>query len=1016
MSDELDVGAFLDSLDLGDILEEKSEPKAPDTAATVTGVDAAVSEIGITATGGTDGMGIWATGGTPEEPSESKTETKPQTGETEAEVDELLDSLDLGEPIAAKQQTSPAEPEPDTLDDPLEFFETSGLQPERVVPAIMYPWMENHEFRRVMTVTEANQVVDECIKRGFCSLDLETEGLDNRIIWKDGKPETVHKIVGYCISYDGETGFYIPVRHQPTDGGPSLNVNAEGVEAAISRLCHAAIPEGTPEAIEKDHLSYKCERPKVVICFWNAPFDQEFLFPITGIDWWHPESFEDGMIACFAKYAGDKRLGLKAKSKELLKDPNGNSYQMIELKQLFVGSGRRRAIQFQTLAPDEVGVLRYTGSDGICTYKICDLPEIVPLCHEKHEVTYRIERQTSEVVRTMERNRVRINRAAVRKTLEEEEKKRADLLEKIQQFAKAQGRAEELDPNSPKQLSEFLFTSTGLDITPKPEINKASKQYKTDAETLKGLAKNANAPSILKNIVAFREVEKFIGTYLNGLANNPDENDEIRLSFKQTGAASGRFSAPAGMPAQGYSGIPVHGIPNGSEIRRVFEARPGYTMVKADYAGEELRIAANLSNEPVWINEFLNGSGDLHSITARAFFSKQEVSKEERGKGKTANFVLLYGGGPKSIISATGCTKVEAGRRKRAFDQAVPTFASWIKEQHKKVKKDLGVWTAFGRWLAIPDARSEDRAIRAACERHAVNYQIQGAGADIMKIAMILLHKRLHKRGWLRDNGDDSVRMLLTVHDEVVFEIRHERVAEAIPLIVDAMESPWRMPQNPRWRVPLIVEPLVGFNWASGYEVRRVGQDYKPSENEVVLNGFAYDTTRKPRTDKEGKITESLDQNEVQDGKVFRVVDPPWLTGHKPSNGFTPNVEVQVPATTPEVEAPTAPTAEAKPEPTPAKSEAPTPEISKPLETPKETDSEILVLGINQLNNQTVEQVFDFVWDSLKKDGPTLHLTDIVGSTLVSPRLNLRVNKEKLVGHLRKYNLLGPLRDQDASG
>jgi len=939
---------------------------------------------------------------------------------TDTDAADFLDDLDGGPAPKAPPPTAPAKTGPDAaFEDPEAWRESSGLKEDREVPDITYPWMKHHTFTLVATILEVNRIVDECIERGFCALDLECEGLDNRIIYNDdGKPETVHKIVGYCISYDGEEGFYIPVRHQPTDGGPNLNLNPVEVDKAINRLCHAAVPEGTPEDIEKDPLSYKCEPPKVVIGFWNAQFDQEFLYPVTGIDWWHPESFEDGMLAAFVVNSSDKRISLKVKSRQMLADPDGNPYQQIELKELFFG--KTRNIQFHKLAPDEPGVKKYTGADGICTYKLCVHPDLVPLCHEKYEFTYRLEKQTTCVLRAMERNRVRITREEVRKTLAEEESKREELYNRIQKFAQLQGR-NEVDPNSPKQLSEFLFSRSGMDITPKPDINKASGQYKTDAETLKNLAKKEHAPPILKDIVEFREVEKFIGTYLTGLVNNPDENDELRFSFKQTGAASGRFSAPAGQPDHGYSGIPVHGIPGGSEIRRVFEAREGYTMVKADYAGEELRIAANESEEPVWIDEFLHGDGDLHSITARAFFNKPEVTKEERKGGKIANFSLLYGGGPQAIIRATGCSLDVARTRKKAFDKAVPTFAGWIKGQHKRVKKEMGVWTAFGRWLPIPDANSEERAIRAACERHSVNYVVQGTGADIMKISMILLHKAFYKRGWLK-NGDDSVRMLLTVHDEVVCEIRHDRVAEAIPLIVDLMESPWTMPRQPTWRVPLIVEPLVGFNWASGYEARLVTEAHPAKDGEVVMNGFAYSMTRKPRTGKDDEIVETLDRNEVQDGKVFRVVDPPWLMGTKPGEQVVlegPAVDKPVPD----------PEKIAKPKPEPD----PEPESEKSAEEPKSQDEPIpdpepepeepeqpvsddtLVLRINQLNERTVNQLVCFVLEEGDKDGPLLHLTDIVGTTLIPASLNLRVNRANLISKLQDHNLLCSSENEDGS-
>ena len=134
----------------------------------------------------------------------------------------------------------------DTGDSMEDFAEKSGIKAERDVPDIIKPWMKHHEMTLVRTVEEVEEIVDAAIASGRCSLDLETEGLDNRIYFNDkGEPETVHKIVGYCISYgDAKKGYYIPVRHKPADGGPALNVEPiERTETAITRLCDAAQPD-----------------------------------------------------------------------------------------------------------------------------------------------------------------------------------------------------------------------------------------------------------------------------------------------------------------------------------------------------------------------------------------------------------------------------------------------------------------------------------------------------------------------------------------------------------------------------------------------------------------------------------------------------------------------------------------------------------------------------------------------------------------------------------------------------
>lgn len=769
----------------------------------------------------------------------------------------------LPEVPAASTLTAISTADVETDDEDLAVF----FSENKLDRGLSKPWMKFHRFNLVKTVDEVKAIVDSALAHGRCALDLETEGFDNRVDYDaNGGLSTRHKIVGYCISVKG-VGYYIPVRHRfnTTYGEKDPNVPLAGVDAEIRRLCEASQPILTEEGLREDPLgSVKIATPpRCLIYFWNAKFDQEFLYPVCGFEVWHPASFEDGMLAAYTYYS-DASLGLKDNAESCLriKDPETGDvhpYQMIHFDDLFDSRIPKKKRFFYNLYPEEGSAeVLYGCSDAICTEALCEAKGewehtvsnvkfeyenfITKVKKVGGDFTYVLEKQVTQAIRDMERQRVRIDKTAINEILKEAQIELARLNDLIVELAKSKGFGDDFNPGSPKQLSDFLFTKKGLDITPKPATSsEGSEQYKTDAKTLEEMSEHEGAPEVLRWIVNFRQVDKVIGTYLTSMSENCDELEQLRFKFSQTGAATGRFTAPAGEPDHGYGGVPPQGIPGKDDpkkpkvahsLRSAFVPRDGYTMCKCDYAAQELRVVTNLCGEPVWENEFIHGTGDLHTITAKAFFGAHitKDNKLERGMGKTANFALIYGGGTGAVQRATGCDKMEAARRKANFDKAVPVFAGWVKAQHEKVKKTLGVRNPFGRFISIPDANlkfgdknakgeaipMEDiKKIRAACERKSTNYPVQSAGADIMKISLVRLLKEFHRRGWRRQGGDDSVRMIMTVHDEVVFEIRHDRVFEVVPIIIEIMEAPSKMA---KWKIPLVVEPQLGLSWNAKYD------------------------------------------------------------------------------------------------------------------------------------------------------------------------------------------------------
>jgi hypothetical protein len=379
----------------------------------------------------------------------------------------------------------------------------------------------------------------------------------------------------------------------------------------------------------------------------------------------------------------EKSFGLKDLSERFLKDPKERPYVMIHFDELFARKTHKDQNLFPSLSPDEPGVVNYACSDAICTHLLCQHPVITEAWKDKkYSFTYRLEKQTVQAVRLMERYRVEIDRAMVQSVSEEAAAELASYDSRIQALASSKG-FHDFNAASGTQLSDFLFSEQGLNLEPKPPKTEKSGKYKTDAKTLEGFIDEADLSEeeandhVLVWIIRRAQISKILGTYLVNMLQNSDERDQLRFNFKQTGAATGRFSAPDSKGG-GYSGIPIQGIPARTDPKRpkcvgsqrkIFRSRQGYTMCKCDYAGQELRIVTNVTGEPAWVKEFEHGDGDLHTLTAMAFFgkSKENVTKEERRMGKCVHpDTLVFSGGRYVTVGSLG-----------SFPEVLGTFTGW---------------------------------------------------------------------------------------------------------------------------------------------------------------------------------------------------------------------------------------------------------------------------------------------------------------------------------------------------
>jgi DNA polymerase I-like protein with 3'-5' exonuclease and polymerase domains len=439
-------------------------------------------------------------------------------------------------------------------------------------------WMRAYgleHFKLVQDIDVLRAIVDECLAATHFGIDLETEGFDNRIEYgHDLKPQTIHKIVGYCLAVNG-TGYYIPIRHafDPRYGEKDPNIQPHMADPEISRLCWGTQPELGPE----DSVFHKLAGPtgKPVACFFNAKFDQEFLFPVTGLDIWHDSSFEDMYLAGYVINSEEGAdTGLKEYSERILSFTAKGSdksvpLKMINFKELFPKEVKPKDRAFKKLYPQLTysgkpnAVVTYGCSDALCTLFLClpqdQLPEgVIRSSHfiqdarqPKYLFTYRIEQQTTQAVRVMERSRGLVDKTEILKVQEEAEIELAEIEAKIKQVAAKAGMPD-FNPASFPQVAELLYAPDRLDLNPKPEKT-STGQYQTTMSVLEALVEDLGeqAPPVIRWLVIHRQITKAIGTYLTALARDTDDNNCLRYNFKQTGTATGRFTAPKGKTDHG---------------------------------------------------------------------------------------------------------------------------------------------------------------------------------------------------------------------------------------------------------------------------------------------------------------------------------------------------------------------------------------------------------------------------------------------------------------------------------
>lgn len=551
------------------------------------------------------------------------------------------------------------------------------------------------------------------------------------------------QIIGTSISFKAGQGFYITreLLDSKTDSSKQLR-----------------------DIIESDKIAKVGQNIKYdFITFGNAGLKLK------------PTSF-DTMVASYLLNAGTRQHGLDALAFNEL------GYQMQSIEEL-IGKGKN-PISMKDVEVEKVSW--YACEDVDMTLRLKEIFEPLINKEKLEKIFYEIEMPLIEVLACMERFGIKLDVKLLAKLSDQAADEIVELERDIYKLA-----GEEFNIASPKQLQEILFTKLGLT---------SGKKIKTGMSTAAGVLEQLrDEHPIINKILSYRELTKLQSTYLQALPEMVNKRTgRIHTNYNQTIAATGRLSSVD----PNLQNIPIRGKGIGAQVRRAFVAEKGYKLLSIDYSQMELRITAHLSQDENMMRVFQNNE-DIHTNTAAAVFDvlPGEVTDDMRRDAKTINFGILYGLSSFGLASRIGV--VSRSDAKEFIDKYFEEYhgVQMFLEQIKAEVNEKGyIRHELGRIRKFPEIRSSQFFVRAAAERAAINFPIQGLQADILKIAMINIFKEI-------SGQEDDIKMLLQVHDELVFEVREESVEKWIKKIKPLMEGAYKL------TVPVVAECKVGDNW-----------------------------------------------------------------------------------------------------------------------------------------------------------------------------------------------------------
>ncbi len=558
------------------------------------------------------------------------------------------------------------------------------------------------------------------------------------------------KLVGIAAAIDEAMAWYIPVGH------------AAGENLPMYKVLDIVRPVLESDVIKKIGQNLK----------YDYQIFRNYEISMRGIEF-------DCMVAGYCIDAGKRQYGLDRMAADWL------SLDTTPIESL-IGKGRTQRSFAEVPVKDAAA---YSGEDVVLPIRLKKLLEPVLKDRSLDKLFKEIEMPLVEVLSELEWNGVLIDTEFLKQLSGRYSARIEEITTEIYRIA-----GTEFNLNSPKQVSDVLFETLKLPRSKKTKVG----SFVTNVDVLEKLARDY---PIAQKILDHREAAKLLSTYIDALpaAINP-ETGRVHTSFNQTVTATGRLSSTG----PNLQNIPVR-TEEGKQIREAFIAPKGYVLVSADYSQIELRILAHLSRDPFLAKAFLDDK-DIHTQTASAIYGvfPEMVTPEMRRAAKTINFGLMYGMGPVNLSRQLGISFLEAQKFIETYFQQFPEVKSYIESSIAKARELGYSETMLCRRRYLPDLNAANRNIREAAERTAINTPVQGTAADIIKIAMVDIKRHMREIC-------PRAKMLLQVHDELVFEVPEKEADEFAKWVVKRMSSALKL------SVPLKVDAGIGENWSEAH-------------------------------------------------------------------------------------------------------------------------------------------------------------------------------------------------------